>query len=329
MDPKWHIAFCNVTYTEYAGVTYHEYYGSPSVMLEAQLAAKEYAEQRFGVGRFMHPGVDMPSCAQASFLGMPVIEPDEDEIPYLDSRFPVIRDVADWEQIRIGDPRTEGMMARRWEAWQYYRERGYKVGFGGYGGGVITLGCEISANALLAGLVENPDAARRVLDKMVDCEEVLAKFDCSLRGADFTGFGYVGDDYAGLLSPAMFREFAVPYYLRLYAGNERRFMHSELLRAEHLRIVRDEVGVTEFHGAGCELLTLEEMHEIMGSAFWTQLTPQQMLEMTPAQIDEQIKVFAGCGCSHVQLYPGRGTPDRNMDAAIEACKRECPGGPAW
>lgn len=327
MNPRWHIAFCNVTYTEYAGVTYRDYYGSPAVMLESQLAAKEHAEARFGVGRFCHVGVDMPSCALASFLGMGVIEPEEDELPYLDSSRPVITDASEADRLRFGDPKTDGLMARRWEAWRYYTERGYKVGFGGYGGGVITLGCEISSSALLAWLAEDPEGAMRVLDRLVEVEQFLAVFDADLRGATFTGFGYTGDDYAGLLSPAMFRRFAVPCYLKLYAGQQRRFMHSELLRAEHLRIARDEVGITEFHGAGCELVTLQEMHEIMGSAFWTQLTPQEMLELSPAGIDERIRELAGCGAAYVQLYPGRGTPERNMEAAIAACERECPGGP--
>ena len=33
MQPTWHIAFCNVTYTEYAGVRYADYYASPATML--------------------------------------------------------------------------------------------------------------------------------------------------------------------------------------------------------------------------------------------------------------------------------------------------------
>ena len=33
--------------------------------------------------------------------------------------------------------------------------------------------------------------------------------------------------------------------------------------------------------------------------------------------------------AYVQLYPGRGTPEANMDAAIAAVRRECAGGPTW
>ncbi len=329
MQPKWHIAFCNVTFTNYAGVSYRDYYGSPAIMLETQLAAKDHAEERFGVGRFINPLVDSPGCTFASFLGMPVITPDEDELPYIDTTRPLIADLKDVDEHRIGDPREEGLMGARWEAYQYYTSQGYPVGFGGAGGGIVTVACEISNNAIMAGLAESPDDAVRVFDFIADAQEAVSEFGASLVGGEYNGTGYIGDDYAGLLSPAMFREHVVPVYQRLYADQPSRFMHSELLRAEHLKIARDELGVTDFHGAGCELLTLEEMHDIMGEQFWTQLTPREMLELTPEQIDERIREFAECGGRLVQLYPGRLTPDRNMDAAIAAAQKHCPGGPHW
>lgn len=329
MQPKWHIAFCNVTYTEYADVTYRDYYGSPAVMLEAQLAAKEFAEWRFGVGRFINPQVDLPSCAFATLLGMSVVVPEEDEVPYLDTARPVVASVADADRIRIGNPQTDGLMAKRWEAWQYYTAHGYRVRLGGYEGAVVSVACEISGNSVLVGFVEDPQGAQRLLDIVVEAEERVATFDASLSGEEYRGFGYIGDDFSGLLSPAMYRKFAVPCYERLYAGQSQRFMHSELLRAEHLRIAKDELGIVEFHGAGCKNLTLKEMHDIMGERFWTQLTPQEMLELSPTAIKDRVSELAQSGAAYVQFYPGRGTPARNMEAALAAAQRECLGGPAW
>ncbi len=329
MQPTWHIAFCNVTYTEYAGVSYADYYASPATMLETQLAARDFAERRFGVGRFMHPHPDSPACLFASYLGVPVIAPVEDELPYLDARHPVITEVADHERVRPGDPRTAGWMARRWDAWQYYRDHGYRGAFGGYGGGIITVAGEISSGAVFRGLAEDPEGARLLLERLVAAEEHVARFAAALERGTYSGMGYTGDDYSGLLSPAMYRTFAVPCYRRLYGASSTRFMHSELLRAEHLRLARGEVEITEFHGAGSVNLTLAEQYQIMGEQFWTQLTPQEMLELSPAAIRERLRAFADCGCKCVQLYPGRGTPTDHMTAAIEACRDLCPGGPAW
>lgn len=329
MQPKWHIAFCNVTYTGYVGVSYAEYYASPAVMLQTQLAAREYVERRFGVGRFIRPAVDSPSCTFASYLGMPVIMPTADELPYVDTRRPLVTDPSDLSGIRVGDPRTEGLMAHRWHTYEYYRQQGYEVSFGGASTAVITLACQLSADAALLWFAEQPAAAQALLDFLLDAIEHVGRFDAELRGADFRGFTYTGDDNSGLLSPAMYRRFAVPCYRRLYADNQTRFMHSELLRAAHLRIARDELGITSFHGAGCVNLTLEEMRQIMGHNFWTQVTPQELATLTPAELAERVRELAASGCSHVQLYPGRDTPDENLAAAIEACRRYCPGGPAW
>ena len=325
MDPKWHIAFCNVTITEYAGITYRDYYASPATTLEAQLKASEMMETRYGVGKFIGPRIDTPAVTFASFLGMPVVEPDADELPFVDVSAPMVREPADVEGLRIGDPKTSGLMAKRWEAWQYYTSRGHKVRFGGYGGSVVTTACEISGDNALAWLAEKPDAAGRLLDFVVEANQALADFDNSLCGN--SAGGYTGDDFAGLVSPAMYRDFVLPRYERLYAGKTSRFMHSELLRAEHLRMARDILQITSFHGAGSKNLTLQEQYDIMGHDFWAQVTPQELQELSPQSLAERIKEFANCGASYVQLYPGRGTSERNMEAAISAARQECAGGP--
>ena len=324
MDVKWHIAFCNVTFTEYAGMTYRDYYASPANMLEAQLTAQAVAEEKFGVGCFIKPQIDTPAVSFASYLGMPLIDPDDEELPYVDTRAPLLKEPADVKCLHAGDPKTTGLMAKCWQAWQYYRSQGYEVRFGGYSGSIVTTAHELSAGNVLLWLAEDPAPAERVLDAVTDADLAIRAFDESLCGA--TDAAYTGDDFAGLLSPEMFRRFAIPQYERIYTGRSDRLMHSELLRAEHLRLAKDILRITCFHGAGCKNLTLAEMHEIMGYDFWTQLTPQELLELSPQTITEKVKEYAHSGSGYVQLYPGRGTPDANMRAAIAAAEGECAGG---
>lgn len=325
MESKWHIAFCNVTITKYTGMTYADYYGSPANMLEAQLKASEIVQERFGVGRFISPHVDSPSGVVASFLGMPIVSGSADELPYVDNSKPLVTLPTDTDKLSVGDPKERGLMADRWKAWNYYTSRGYKVRVGGYAGNIIGTACEISSNNILLWISEDPAGARKMLDFIVDVEKSLEDFDNSLCGVNPNG--YTGDDFSGLLSPGMYREFAVPCYRRMYEGKKYRFMHSELLRAEHLRIARDLLQITSYHGAGAKNLTLAEMHEIMGNDFWVQLTPQEMRELSPHEIDEKIREFANCGAAYVQVYPGRDTTDKNMEVAISALRRECNGGP--
>jgi len=327
MNVRWHIAFCNVTYTEYAGINYYQYYLTPANMLAAQLAAKNYIEKKYGIGEFIAPHVDIPSCAFSSLFGMKVIESTQDEIPYLDASNPIITNTADADRLQCGNPQTDGLMAKRYAFWKYYTDKGYSASLGGASGPVISTAVELTGSGILSGFIEDPENSKKILKIIVDAQIKVASFSAALSGNSYIGHSYTGDDYSGLLSPAMYREFAVPCYQQLYANNNTRFMHSELLRAEHLRIARDEVGITEYHGAGCKNLTLTEMKDIMGERFWTQLTPQEMLELTPKEISERIRILAGSGCSFVQLYPGRGVSEKNMDAAITACRKECTGGP--
>ncbi len=326
MDPRWHIAFCNLTVTRYAGVSFRDYYSRPDIMLEAQLKAADVVERRFGVGAFLPVYLDCPTGTLATLLGMPCVYPDPDELPSVDPTRPPITTVADADRLRVGDPRRDGHMAWRWRAREYLVSRGYRVEPGGNDGSLVTTACEVTGNSFLSGLLEDPAAARRVLEKVSEANGVLTQLNEGLRGAPSTG-AYIGDDYAGLLSPAMFREFVVPFYARIYAGKRARFLHSELLRHEHLRIGRDLLGITEFHGAGAERLTPAEMFDVMGHAFWTQVTPSELRFLGARQIADRVAQYAQSGAGWVQLYPDRATPDRNLEAAIAACERECRGGP--
>lgn len=307
-------------------MSYAEYYGSPVNMLEAQLKASEYVEKRFGVGKFIQPYVDSPASIFSSFLGMPVVFPSEDELPYIDNTRQLITRLEDIEKLYIPDYKKTGLMAKRWEAWQYYKSKGYKVMFWATHGSVITTACEITGSNIFIWLMEEPEKAMEVLEFIVSADKYLEGIDVELCGEN--PGGYTGDDFSGLLSPEMYKRFAVPCYQKIYEGKEARFMHSELLRAEHLRIAKDMLDITSFHGAEAKNLTIKEMYEIMGHNFWVQVTPKQMKEYTPHQMEEKIKEFANCGAEYVQIYPGRDTPDINMETAITVLQRECKGGPA-
>jgi len=327
MDPKWHIAFLNISITDFAGVTFREYYDSPAATLEAQLRAAEEAERRYGVGRFIRPFPDVPVTGVTGLFGMRKVFAEDDQLPWLDQQSYAFNDMAELDNVRVQLPEENAGLARRVQAWEYYHSQGYEVGLGGAAGSLVTDACDVSANAFLTALVEAPERARQLLELVTDTDLAIRQWSAKVSGKP--AGHYIGDDFAGLLSPAMFREFVAPCYERVYAGASHRFMHSELLNVEHLRIAREELRINYYHGAGAEKLTLEEMHEVMGQDFCVQITPQEIIDLSPSQIAERIRVLAGSGADTVQIYPGRLTPPEHLEAAIEAARRECAGGPKW
>jgi len=326
-DSQWHIAFLNISTTDLAGVTFRHYYSCPAAMLAAQLKAREEAERRWGVGRFVHVYVDAPSARVTTLFGMRRVFSEEDEVPWTDPASNPLTDMNDVDSIPMLNPANCPAFVAKREAWEYYNSQGFKTGLGPGAASTVTDACDISGNAFLTALIEAPELARRLLERVTDAHFAIRDWCREITGVRVGGA--VGDDFAGLLSPDMFREFVMPCYRRVYDGASRIYMHSELLNVEHLRIIRDDIGLDEFHGAAHANLSFADMREVLGRNFWVQLTPHELAHLSPGQIRERIKVLANSGAMAVQIYPGRLTPPENMEAAIEACREECPGGPRW
>lgn len=327
MDPKWHIAFLNISTTDLAGVTFRQYYSCPEAMLTTQLKAREEAERRWGVGRFVHMYPDVPAARVTTLFGMRHVFSEEDEVPWTDPASNPLTDMGTVDSLPMLAPADCPAYDVKRKAWEYYNSQGIKVGLGAGAASTVTDACDISGNAFLMALTDAPELAHRLLARITDAHFAVRDWCQDITGVSVGGS--VGDDFAGLLSPDMFREFIMPYYRRVYEGASRIYMHSELLHVEHLRIIRDDIGLDEFHGAAHENLAFAEMQEVLGRNFWVQLTPHELALLSPPQIRERIKVLANSGTMAVQIYPGRLTPPANMEAAIEACREECPGGPRW
>ena len=327
MDPQWHIAFLNISTTDLAGVTFRHYYSTPETMLATQLKAREEAERRWGVGRFVHTSLDVPAARVTTLFGMRTVFSDDDEVPWTDPASNPLTDWQDVDAMPMLAPADCPAFAAKRKAWEYYNSQGIKTGLGPGAASTVTDVCDLTGNAFLTWLFEAPEAAHRLLERVTDAHFAVRDWCRDVTGIPVGGS--VGDDFGGLLSPSMFREFVMPCYRRVYESASRIYMHSELLNVEHMRIIRDDLGFDEFHGAAHEKLSFADMREVMGRNFWVQLTPHELALLSPHQLRERIKVLAGSGAMAVQIYPGRLTPPINMETAIDACRQECPAGPRW
>jgi len=108
------------------------------------------------------------------------------------------------------------------------------------------------------------------------------------------GPGSIPDDFAGIFRPELFPEFVLPYWDRLYEGLGAtvRYLHSELLRVEHLRFL-PQVGIEYFDPSADQYVTPELLAHHCPVPFQCQIQAWDMRELSPAELQELYRALAG------------------------------------
>ncbi|MBT4814821.1 MAG: hypothetical protein HON70_03940, partial [Lentisphaerae bacterium] len=195
MDPQWHIAFLNIATTDLAGVTFRHYYSCPEATLTAQLKAREEAERRWGVGRFVHTSLDVPGVEVTTLFGMRRVFSEDDEVPWTDPASNPFTDMNDVDAVPVLAPADCPVFAAKVKAWEYYNSQGIKMGLGAGAASTVTDACDVSGNAFLTALIEAPELAHRLLERITDAHFAIRDWCQSITGVPVGGA--VGDDFAG------------------------------------------------------------------------------------------------------------------------------------
>jgi len=104
--------------------------------------------------------------------------------------------------------------------------------------GPVTTAKLLRGQDFFVDLLEHPDEAHRLLEFVTDSTIRFWREVRQFTGQPLQGGAVaVGDDFAGLMSPRLFEEFAVPCYMRIYEAFKAdiRLHHTELVRPAHLR----------------------------------------------------------------------------------------------
>lgn len=185
---------------DHAGLTYREFATNGSALAEAQLSVYE---------RF-HPDaltVASDTARLPADLGGDIAYP-EDHPPFV--RSPMLRDAVELKHLRRPDPARKGSrMADRLLALQILRravgEECLVLGWLNMPFAEACLACGLENFLIL--LSDDPHCAHEIISFMRDCviDYGLSQIDV---GAEMLG---LGDSAASLLSPSLYREFALPY----------------------------------------------------------------------------------------------------------------------
>jgi uroporphyrinogen decarboxylase len=151
------------------------------------------------------------SYRECADLGAEVIYP-EDDLPYPIQ--PLFKGVDDFSGYRLPEPLIGQRMGDAIEGCRLFKE---KVGgqipvMGWVEGALAQANILVGDQALLYSLYDRPEWVRALLEICTQVEIEFARAQIT-AGADIIG---LGDAIASLVSPAMYRQFALPYEQRIF-----------------------------------------------------------------------------------------------------------------
>lgn len=319
----WHVAIPSEVIAEYAEVKLGAYYNDPETMLKTQLKAKEIFRELYGISSSVG-GIDMSAYFNASIWGLEVVFP-ENEVPM--PKGPVINNIRQVDNLRPPDDLMNSGLMPKYIKFREYMKRELKweekPRAGGSGTqGPFTTAVLLRGGDLFADLYEHPDKVHRLLELIT--ENSINLMQTFARMSNITSIESVGmtDDFSGLLTPAQYREFVLPYNRIIYEkfGKKGRSMHSELLRRDHLKFL-SELGITSFDPGNDQYLTIEDIKSEISIPFTWNIKPFAYLLLgTPKSIRKVYKEDIDKGAPIIMTELCRGIPRENVAAFIAVAR---------
>lgn len=175
--------------------------------------------------------------------------------------------------------------------------------------------------------VEHPAECHRFLSRITDALIAAQRHFMAVDGRSTGGLGCIAEDTATAMSPAMFREFCVPYTARLFSelGNGARGIHM-CGPSTHLHgVLRDELRITSLDLFGYVVNPADAARNLGGRVrLWGNISPMLMLTGSRTQVKQAAHdaLAAMAPCGGLMLGDGAnvcpGTPLANLAALSEA-----------
>ncbi|MCL4475513.1 MAG: uroporphyrinogen decarboxylase family protein [Nitrospirae bacterium] len=306
----------------FAKVELKEYYHSPEIMLNAQLALR----QRFNGLTPVMP--DLSIAPEPSALGAE-IKWSADGTPWV---IPFIKGEEDVERLEIPDVENAGYMTKSLHTYRYMFEKvGHEIPvvFGTthspWGVAALMRG----TSDFLADVIMNPDLVRKLLRKTTDLSLLwLRTMEKSAPPGTFRRI-LIWDDLASFVSLKQFREFILPVYEEIYGSFPRceRWYHNDANATNILEGIA-EAAVQCFHfgyevDIGYAKDKIGKKVCLMGN-----VPPLTVLRNgTPEDVYRSVKDIIERASKRGGLivaaggYLDEGTPETNIEAMIEATEK--------
>jgi len=202
-------------------------------------------------------------------------------------------------------------------------------------GGPIPSAFALAGANLFLWMLMDPDRVHRLMDVVTQSHMQCLAYADELTGRNPVHPVLLGADTAELIGPDTFREFVVPYYLRIwetYSGSRPFHMCGKV---DHLLdILRDELGITYLDGFGFPVDRHLLAQKMAGRVLLRGGMDPVLLKEGPHEsiISESMDYVGTVGCKGgfiLSIGGGAapGTPVENLNAIVEASRRVgCPVG---
>ena len=174
---------------------------------------------------------------------------------------------------------------------------------------------------------EYPAACHRFLARITDTLIEAERAFRALGNRPWTGVSALAEDTATAMSPAMYREFCVPYADRLFAGSPRRGIHMCGPSTHLHRALIEDMRMTHFELFGYGVEPEVAARNLGGKAWlWGNINPMLMRDGTKAEVKQTAlkALHAMAPCGGLLLGDGAnvcpGTPVENLAALTEAAE---------
>lgn len=131
----------------------------------------------------------------------------------------------------------------------------------------------------------------------------------------------IPDDFAGMLPPELFPEFVVPYLERMYAGQgaTERFLHSELLREDHLPFLK-ELKIDTYDPSADQYLTPERLREVCPVPFTGRIQSWHMNDLSAEALRAMYRSIAACDPVSISMYMTQLDQEEKVAALLEVAR---------
>jgi uroporphyrinogen-III decarboxylase len=316
----WRVAIPAEVRCEYAGTMQGAYYTDLETYLYTERVFPERFEGATGYRPSASLGVPVPAYEGVAALGGTLLFPQAHQ-PMIHDQGHILETEAEVDALEVPDPFACARFQQHVDTWHALQRRfpGQQVGLSAGQEGPVTTAVLLRGTQFLIDCVTDPDRAHHLLSVCTDTYIAFVRAVREVTGTPQQGGVGIADDHAGNLSPAMWPEFVLPYYERVYAelGATRRSLHTELVRPQHLPLLR-ELRLDHVNFGENQYLGVRDVVDALDVPFdWHIKTVSEMLQGTPAQIQEAYRRAVADGAPEMVCELTVGTPPENVRAFID------------